>query len=309
MREFDHVVLTRFSAVHVAGQAPMPDDLLRYRLGFFREACVPSVRAQTEPDFRWLVFLDDRCPDDFRAEMEDLATGVFEPVWGHRLFWDGVFRDAVAERTDAAYLLTTRFDSDDALARDFVASVQARFSRQDGLFVNFTRGLQVDRSGRVYRYDHSSNPFLSYVEQRRPHVLPTTVFGPRGHSSVRDHGPVLEVRAAPMWLQVIHGGNLSNDVRGSRVHPRVVRERFEIDLAYDEHPGAVRLAREKVEQQARVWLLRTRRRELAREWLGTRWSRLRGTHLQPARTAGGVGASRGRRQRTQRRRFGTDRPG
>lgn len=304
MADFEHFVVTRFSAVLVPGQEPMGSDLLRYRMGFFREACVPSVRAQTERGFRWLVFFDDRCPEDFRAEVEDLGQGLFEPVWTRGVFWDGVFGDAVGERSEAPYLVTTRFDSDDALARDFVASVQARFAHQESLFVNFTRGLQIDRSGAVYRYDHRSNPFVSYVERRSPGRPPATVYGPHGHSSVRDHGPVLEVKAPPMWLQVIHGGNLSNDVRGSRVGPQVVRERFEIDLPYDESTAGLRLVVARVAQEARVWRLRRERPELAREWLDTRVSRVRGTHLKPVRGRRGVEHSLARRRLTQARRFG-----
>jgi hypothetical protein len=304
MEGLDHVVLTRFSAVHVDGQPPMPADLLSYRLGFFRDACVPSVRAQTERDFRWLVFLDDRCPDDFREEIEELGHDLFEPVWGHRLFWSGVASDAVAERSQAPYLVTTRFDSDDALARDFVATVQAHCRGRNGVFVNLTRGLQVDRSGAVYRYDHRSNPFLSYVERRVPGRPPYTVYGPRGHSSVREHGAVLEVKAPPMWLQVIHDGNLSNDVRGTRVDPRIVRERFELDLPYDEDVRGLRPLRALAVQQVAVWRLRARRHELAREWVETRLTRLRGTYLRPRRSAEGAARSRAKRDRTLFRRFG-----
>ena len=39
-----------------------------------------------------------------------------------------------------AWLLTTRLDSDDAIARDFMAAVQREFIPTDGLFVDFPRG-------------------------------------------------------------------------------------------------------------------------------------------------------------------------
>ena len=35
-----------------------------------------------------------------------------------------------------------------------------------------------------------------------------------------------------MWLQVVHGNNLSNIVNGPRVAPAVVADRFAIDLQY-----------------------------------------------------------------------------
>ena len=43
---FDHVLLTRFSAVLVPGAPPATEDWLHYRLGFFYDACLPSVTRQ-----------------------------------------------------------------------------------------------------------------------------------------------------------------------------------------------------------------------------------------------------------------------
>ena len=74
---FDHLLLTRFSAVMAPGAPPAGEHLLRHRLGFFVDACLPSVVAQrgAQP-FEWLVLLDDRCPDDFRADIEELARSA-----------------------------------------------------------------------------------------------------------------------------------------------------------------------------------------------------------------------------------------
>lgn len=75
-REFDHVLLTRFSAVLLPGAPPADEDWLYYRLGFFLDACLPSVLSQRRArPFEWLVLLDDRCPDGFRAQVEELARG------------------------------------------------------------------------------------------------------------------------------------------------------------------------------------------------------------------------------------------
>lgn len=278
MREFDHFILTRYSVVFAPDEPPVPEDWLRYRLGFFVEACLASVVSQTSSNLRWLVFADDRCSDEFRRDFDELAEGRFEPVWTHEPFYDGVFREAVAERSSTPYLITTRLDSDDALASDFVASVQAQFQGQDRLFVNFGRGLQMDRTGSVYRYDYMSNPFVSLIEKRVPDQPPLTVFGSRAHGRVRGLGPLREVVAPPMWLQVVHGGNLANSIRGPRVAPSVVARRFEIELDHRRALSLPRLAREKLVQRGRLTRLRVTRPNLALEWLQARYNRLRGTH-------------------------------
>ncbi|MDI4659350.1 glycosyltransferase, partial [Xanthobacter autotrophicus] len=137
----------------------------------------PSVLSQTTHDFEWLVLLDDRCSGEFREDIEALADGVFTPVWTHADFRRDTFAAPVAERASGApYLITTRIDSDDAMAVDFMATVQAQFAQQDRLFVSITRGVQIDRSGGVYRRDQLSNPFLSRIEKRQPDRLPDTVY-------------------------------------------------------------------------------------------------------------------------------------
>lgn len=276
-REFDHVLLTRFSAVMSPGAEPAGEEWLRYRLAFFDDVTYPSVISQTTRDFTWLVLFDDRCSPEFRADVEYLADDVFTPVWEHADFRRDSFAEPVAAVTSAPYLITTRIDSDDAMAVDFMATVQEQFARQDRLFVSLTRGLQIDRSGAVYVSDYLSNPFVSLIERRQPGRLPDTVYVAK-HARARAHGPIREVRTPPMWAQVVHDLNVSNIVNGVRTSPRVVRERFRIDLGYDDTVGGRRLLAEQARQAgslARLWSAHPG--ELTR-FLEARWWRLRGTH-------------------------------
>lgn len=282
MPTVDHVLLTRFSAVLAPGAPPAPEDWLQYRLGFFYDVTWPSVRAQTVPP-TWLVLLDDRCSDGFRATVEELAEGVFVPVWTHEPFRRDSFAAPVVAATEgsgATHLITTRLDSDDAVAVDFCAAVRRELASEEGLFVNFTRGLQIDRSGAVLRTDVVSSPFLSFAERRRPGVPPETVFVVK-HARARSHAPVREVRAPPMWVQVVHDANLSNIVNGTRVDPSVVAERFRVTLPFDAHPGRRELAAGQVAQAgllARLWAAHPG--ELVK-WVEGRAASARGTHVRP----------------------------
>ena len=170
------------------GGEPAGEEWLRYRLGFFYDATYPSVISQSVDDFTWLVLFDDRCSDEFREDIESIAEDVFTPVWSHELFRRDSFAEPVAAIADAPFLITTRIDSDDAMAVDFMATVQAQFARQDRLFVSITRGVQIDRSGAVYLSDQLSNPFLSLIERREPERLPDTVYVAK-HARARAHGP------------------------------------------------------------------------------------------------------------------------
>ncbi len=265
---------------------PAGEEWLRYRLAFFDDVTYPSVISQTGVtvgrDLTWLVLFDDRCSDAFRADVEYLAEDVFTPVWTH----DGFRRDSFAEHvvavTDRAggpapYLITTRIDSDDAMAVDYMAAVQQQFAAQDRLFVSFTRGIQVDRSGAVYRSDFLSNPFISLIERREPGRLPDTVYVAK-HARARAHGPIREVHAPAMWMQVVHDLNLSNIVNGGRVSPGVVAERFRVDLTYDAAIGGRALLRAQARQAARLTRLwAAHPGELTKALEAKTW-RLRGTH-------------------------------
>lgn len=280
---FEHYLLTRFSAAF-APEVPAQEEWLRYRLGFFVDACWSSVRGQQGADFTWLVLLDDRCPDDFRADVETLAEGTFTPVWSHEQWSPSIFGRAIAGASPAhaaaPWLLTTRLDSDDAIARDFMASVQREFTPTEGLFVDFPRGLQIDRSGATYLYDQLSSPFLTFVERRRPDVDPSTVYAAR-HARARQWGPVREVSAPPMWLQVIHGTNLLNMTVGARVSPRVVNDRFDLELVYDRDVSGWKLLRQKVAHRVRLVRLWVQHPGEATKWAEAKYWRVRGTHVRP----------------------------
>lgn len=279
-RPFDHVLLTRFSAVLVPGAPPPDEAWLRYRLAFFYDACLPSVLSQRDAEFEWLVLLDDRCSDGFRSDVEDLAPGAFVPVWTHEPFRRASFAEPVAARCGAPYLISTRLDSDDAIAVDLMASVQARFAGQERLFVNFPRGIQVDRSGAVYRTDIVSSPFLSLVERREAGRPPATVYVAK-HARARQHAPLLQVRAPVMWAQVLHDDNVSNIVNGRQTHPRVVADRFAIDLGYDARLAGARLRRAQVRQLGRLLGLWVRHPGELTKWVEATWWTSRGTRLWP----------------------------
>lgn len=280
-REFDHFLLTRFSAVFRSGDVPAQEEWLRYRLGFFVDACWASVRSQQDADFTWLVLFDDRCPDDFREDVEELAQGVFTPVWTHEAFSPATFARVIAEQSAAPWVLTTRLDSDDGIAKDFMASVQREFACQERLFVDFPRGVQIDRSGSVYLYDQLSSPFLTLIEKRDPSgARPQTVYAAR-HARARLHAPLREVSAPPMWVQVIHGTNLLNIVVGPRISPKVVNERFALDLVYRRDVSGPQLLREKAAHGLRRIRLWGRHPGELTKLAEAKYWRLRGTHVRP----------------------------
>lgn len=225
-QQFDHFILTRFN-VRISGKLERPgDDWLRHRLGHFDDLCLRSISSQTNKTARWLVFFDEERSPWFEGEVLKRARDYFEPVWVKGSFSPLTAARAVAARSNAPWLITTGIDNDDAIARDFIETVQSRFNRQDFEFINFQAGIQLSVGGLVYRSSNPSSPFLSLIE-RRTEADPRTVYLD-WHVRVERYGVVKQIFTHPMWIQMIHGENVENSITGIRADPQILTPYFDI---------------------------------------------------------------------------------
>lgn len=217
---FRHVVLTRFNVRYVLDKsvpAVGVDPLwLGERFKLFERYCLPSVLAQSEQNFTWIIFFDAETPAPFRDRAQALAgmRADTHPVFCDTLPLDDVktiVRDTAT--TDYRWLLTTRLDNDDGLHTEFVSTVQSAqaFSRPEVL--NCPTGIILS-GRRAYRQRHLSNAFMSLCE---PAEEFKTVLGAPSHTRIAESYPVRQLTDRPMWLQVIHGSNISNRARGRRI--------------------------------------------------------------------------------------------
>lgn len=227
-RRLQHVVVTNVSAPIRVGDPPMDADRVWYLLGFFLDACLPSVRAQVE--HTWLVWFDDRCDAHLVNEVELLAEGSFTPVWGGVFDAHSVAR-AVASHTSAPWVATTLISCDDAMARDCLATVAKQHHEPGATRVEFDRGLTIDRTGGVFSAYDESSPVRALIAPRTGTSLATILDQtPRARTVV--------VADRPMWIDVDHESVDLDRPRGRRVSPSQVSAQFAIDLAYDQDPRA-----------------------------------------------------------------------
>lgn len=234
---FTHLVLTRFNTA--VGYAPSAKRLdsgwLRMRLAMFERYCLPSMAAQRNAIFQWIVFCDAKSPEWFCEKMASFGPLV------KTIYVDGWLTDeriagsvAAADMVSTPYLITTRLDNDDALASGHLAIVQSEFQEQDREFLEFPVGIQSFR-GYLYNVYWHSNPFLSLVEKVQKAKRFTTVCCVR-HDRVRSAGRIRSLVRSPQWLQLIHGENIGNSLRGwPRLRSRNAPD-FEV-LWPAEHPS------------------------------------------------------------------------
>ena len=110
-----------------------------------------------------------------------------------------------ANTGEVSNLITTRLDSDDALAASYIERSQLAARHHRG-FINFYGGIQLVGDSVLYTVD-TSNPFLSFVEEAVDANIQTVLS--IEHYRAREAAPVLQLGGVA-WLQVLHGGNVAN---------------------------------------------------------------------------------------------------
>lgn len=213
MQPYAHFILTRFN-VSIPGWVAKPDDSwLEQRFDLFERYCLPSVQAQSNQGFKWLVFFDAATPERHRPRIRRYAQyGNFVPAFVCEFTAEQTTRAILQTLPEAPqYLITSRLDNDDALAPNFVSLLQSQFREQTSQFINFTNGYVWDGS-HLYLRRLPCNAFIALIERYEGF---RTVWCTEHHLA-RQVYEVREVRANPSWLMVIHGKNVGNRVFGAK---------------------------------------------------------------------------------------------
>ncbi len=232
-----HFVVTRFnlrSSAAVTGKA-LDVKWLESRFELFDRFCWPSIKGQTQQNFKWLVLFDEGTPEVIRQRIANYAAQFpnFTPVYlAPGTEHSG--KTAVAKVLGGNLpdvLITTRLDNDDGIALDYVEHVQRYANATIPTVVEFPVGY-IWCNDRLYRDRQPHNAFTSLVEplKARATTAFTTIYS-GSHTEVENLGKVEIVSDQPGWLQVVHGGNLENRPRGVRCSMRELDDRFGIEHA------------------------------------------------------------------------------
>lgn len=202
----------------MSASRPLTSAWLEERLDLFGRFCLPSVSAQTTENFVWTLFCDEATDDDVIARLREHAA----ELPNIRVVETGADRDhnsAIADLFDptADVLITTRLDSDDAIADDHLASIQAyaeSFHRSThwDLLVNFPHGYRLDtRSGELFEDWMPFSSFHSLLERPKAYAAKTVMHS--GHARLHYEHPTQQDESLSRWLIVVHGDNLVNRIR------------------------------------------------------------------------------------------------
>jgi Putative rhamnosyl transferase len=235
MRDFIHVVLTQFNlkgydTVH----SGLDLNWLTSRFKLFETFCYPSMRGQSNQNFKWIVYFDSSTPQAFKDKIDEYALWEnFVPVYLSDPLTAEVNKQSILLHIpkDCAYLISTLLDNDDGLCRDFIQQIQINFENQEFEFISFVNGHVLHTDGKLYTFKYLNNPFVSLIEKiKEPNSACFTTVLCAPHTQLSRIGPMRSVKMDFSWLQVVHSRNLSNKIRGIRVPKNNINQYFMIDL-------------------------------------------------------------------------------
>lgn len=219
MSDIAHVVLTRFNLATPGREQGFRNapGWLEGRFDLFERYCLPTMAAQTNRNFIWLVLFDEATPEWARDRIvrcqqvcpfTALFLGMFDGAG-----WGRMVRDAIGDPVPGRLVVTSNLDNDDGLAVDYIARVQACAARAwqgKTMAINLSHGL-VLANRRLYLHYHRSCAFTNMVEADTPEIRTTKTIR---HMDLPALLPLVQIGGSPGWLQVVHGSNVSNKVRG-----------------------------------------------------------------------------------------------
>lgn len=226
----DHVLLTRFNLPSRGFESLVraQEGWLRDRIALFERYCLPSVKAQTNRDFRWIIYFDPESPAWLLDRVHGLnREGTFVPLFRTEVSPSELLEDIrTVTGGGRGTLLTTNLDNDDGLAIDFVDRVQKAAHDAGNSAIYLVSGLVMGKGSVFLRND----PHNAFCSVSAPWSAPVTCWA-AWHNRLGQSMKVTSLRGAPGWLQLVHDHNVSNRIRGRRVSPKPYRALFPALLA------------------------------------------------------------------------------
>lgn len=195
-----------------------PDLWIESRIQLFIDFCYPSVKNQSNKNFKWIIFFDSRTPKkylDMISEIDESRMIDFH-FTDH---WDKLNSEILQilekEKEDSNHLISTRLDCDDAVFENFIGMIQSEVLKnvtKTPFAINFSNGVILDTQSNIYyRKKMFSNPFISLAQDKCS--LNISIFKLE-HQTISDSIKTFNLTYPKMWLQVVHGANLINKSSG-----------------------------------------------------------------------------------------------
>ncbi len=203
-------------------------DRLDARLDLFEKITLPSLVAQSDPDFTHMVLSSRLMPDAHQKRLVELVKDTLGAKRAHIMFRpEGSAGRLLRQATQKTYgeqlAAQVVLDDDDAVSNDYVEILRSYGAaawndphrEQDYLFLSFPRGYTLGiEQGRPDSLEHRFVPYTNLglallapaSTRRNPFMTSHRKIGQR-------HPSVMYTGRRPYYLRAVHGHNDSSAIK------------------------------------------------------------------------------------------------
>ena len=185
---------------------------LSKRFELFEKYTVPSIKMQTNQHFYWVVLFSHALPDKYRQKVEKIQETLPNLL---PLFLSDDDEPQIAilnliSKYQFETLITSRIDNDDAVHLDFIDTIQRHISiPTTSELIIFPNGLQYDCTKQLMTHYHFPNNHFSTLVIANSCPIKTIL--DYDHMKINRFFPTRFLnKEKPMWLEVVHDGNILN---------------------------------------------------------------------------------------------------
>lgn len=206
-------------------QPTLSDEWIRERMELFCTYCLPSIRVQTQQNFKWIILLADDTAVEYKQKILEISTEYknLMPFYLKDVQTENYIEYIsslvynMAKQENANRIVTIRLDNDDALHKSFVEKVcQADAAEQSdtATIYSFRTGLQYYvKNGMTLRFPWENNHFLALGQNISASNDYVNIFN-FNHYHIQSFGFHFKCidSGVPMWVEIIHDKNVANDI-------------------------------------------------------------------------------------------------
>lgn len=223
-KEYMHFIITRFNIpTKYAGRKNTSMDnvdpktnekYLDYRMNLFDRYTFPSLKNQTNKNFKWLVLFSNQTPQKYKKRLQLFAEEFtnFCPLYltDEEAYNFDIYLESVLNQYDCDTYITTRIDNDDAISINMIEEIQKYYKQEcnENLLLSFTCGLQyTEKTKRFATQNIKGNHFITMI---LTNPSKTVISFPHNKIPKEITTVTMGEKKKPMWIEVIHENNYAN---------------------------------------------------------------------------------------------------
>lgn len=238
MAKFTHYLVTRFNVPidqwsrDKRGLPTLDDAWMEHRVDLFAKFCVPTVAGQTEKNFKWIIYCDEKSGGLALDRIYHLIPAIPETTVKLVQDFNQMLNDIklLTLNSPTRFVITSRVDNDDGLGKNYIRDVQKAFIEKDNVIINLNGGILYDEEKRILTEIRKGrlNHYASLIEEIKPVDNLVSIIG-YPHDKPPPGYRIIEKECRYSWLKIIHSRNLNSKTHGKPVSLKKVLSHFSLD--------------------------------------------------------------------------------